>query len=245
MSEIYTSGEPPRPPQRPGHARRAVRARQAPRARAARSPPRPATAATRSRSAAAGTRAATCCPRRSGASSRRTSIPTRPRPTPSSAATADEALRRAPPASSTRLAGRVLRRRPAAPRAAPRRLSGPARAAASPEARAPAASRRRARSSIEPNLFHPVGRGPRGRQPVRASGCACTARPTTSRCRRGGCSRRRARPAWCPSCTRSATRGGACRCAPQRAVGALDRFGSAPGARWLGHTFMVIARRPG
>jgi SAM-dependent methyltransferase len=31
----------------------------------------------------------------------------------------------------------------------------------------------------------------------------------------------------------------------QRAVGALDRFGSAPGARWLGHTFMVIARRPG
>ncbi len=30
----------------------------------------------------------------------------------------------------------------------------------------------------------------------------------------------------------------------QRAVGALDRFGSAPGARWLGHTFMLIARRP-
>ena len=29
----------------------------------------------------------------------------------------------------------------------------------------------------------------------------------------------------------------------QRAVGALDRFGSAPGARWLGHTFMLIARR--
>jgi SAM-dependent methyltransferase len=29
----------------------------------------------------------------------------------------------------------------------------------------------------------------------------------------------------------------------QRAVGALDRFGSAPGVRWLGHTFMVIARR--
>jgi SAM-dependent methyltransferase len=29
----------------------------------------------------------------------------------------------------------------------------------------------------------------------------------------------------------------------QRAVGALDRFGSAPGMRWLGHTFMLIARR--
>jgi SAM-dependent methyltransferase len=31
----------------------------------------------------------------------------------------------------------------------------------------------------------------------------------------------------------------------QRAVGALDRFGSAPGLRWLGHTFMLIARRAG
>jgi len=30
----------------------------------------------------------------------------------------------------------------------------------------------------------------------------------------------------------------------QRAIGALDRFGSAPGMRWLGHTFMLIARRP-
>ena len=29
----------------------------------------------------------------------------------------------------------------------------------------------------------------------------------------------------------------------QRAVGALDRFGSAPGMRWAGHTFMLIARR--
>ncbi|HWI07666.1 MAG TPA: class I SAM-dependent methyltransferase [Solirubrobacteraceae bacterium] len=29
----------------------------------------------------------------------------------------------------------------------------------------------------------------------------------------------------------------------QRAIGALDRFGSAPGMRWLGHTFMLIARR--
>ncbi|MBW3607832.1 MAG: class I SAM-dependent methyltransferase [Actinobacteria bacterium] len=29
----------------------------------------------------------------------------------------------------------------------------------------------------------------------------------------------------------------------QRAVGALDRFGSVPGLRWLGHTFMLIARR--
>ena len=28
----------------------------------------------------------------------------------------------------------------------------------------------------------------------------------------------------------------------QRAVGALDRFGSAPGLRWAGHTFMLIAR---
>jgi SAM-dependent methyltransferase len=32
--------------------------------------------------------------------------------------------------------------------------------------------------------------------------------------------------------------------AAQRAVGALDRFGSAPGMRWAGHTFMLIARRP-
>ncbi|HWC26916.1 MAG TPA: class I SAM-dependent methyltransferase [Solirubrobacteraceae bacterium] len=31
----------------------------------------------------------------------------------------------------------------------------------------------------------------------------------------------------------------------QRAVGALDRFGSAPGLRWLGHTLMLIAHRPG
>lgn len=29
----------------------------------------------------------------------------------------------------------------------------------------------------------------------------------------------------------------------QRVVGALDRFGSAPGLRWAGHTFMLIARR--
>jgi SAM-dependent methyltransferase len=29
----------------------------------------------------------------------------------------------------------------------------------------------------------------------------------------------------------------------QRAIGALDRFGSVPGLRWLGHTFMLIARR--
>ena len=29
----------------------------------------------------------------------------------------------------------------------------------------------------------------------------------------------------------------------QRVVGALDRFGSTPGLRWLGHTFMLIARR--
>jgi len=29
----------------------------------------------------------------------------------------------------------------------------------------------------------------------------------------------------------------------QRAVGALDRFGSVPGLRWAGHTFMLIARR--
>jgi hypothetical protein len=32
--------------------------------------------------------------------------------------------------------------------------------------------------------------------------------------------------------------------AAQRAVGALDRFGSAPGLRWLGHTFMLIGRAP-
>lgn len=30
----------------------------------------------------------------------------------------------------------------------------------------------------------------------------------------------------------------------QRAVGGLDRLGSAPGARWLGHTFMLVARLP-
>jgi SAM-dependent methyltransferase len=30
----------------------------------------------------------------------------------------------------------------------------------------------------------------------------------------------------------------------QRAVGSLDRFGSAPGLRWAGHTFMLISRRP-
>lgn len=32
--------------------------------------------------------------------------------------------------------------------------------------------------------------------------------------------------------------------AVQRAVGGLDRLGSSPGARWLGHTFMLVARRP-
>jgi len=31
--------------------------------------------------------------------------------------------------------------------------------------------------------------------------------------------------------------------AAQRVVSALDRLGSAPGARWLGHTFMLLARR--
>jgi len=31
--------------------------------------------------------------------------------------------------------------------------------------------------------------------------------------------------------------------AAQRVVGALDRHGSAPGLRWGGHTFMLIARR--
>jgi hypothetical protein len=30
----------------------------------------------------------------------------------------------------------------------------------------------------------------------------------------------------------------------QSAAGAFDRFGSAPGARWLGHTFLLLARRP-
>jgi SAM-dependent methyltransferase len=30
----------------------------------------------------------------------------------------------------------------------------------------------------------------------------------------------------------------------QRAVGLLDHLGSAPGLRWAGHTFMLIARRP-
>jgi len=29
----------------------------------------------------------------------------------------------------------------------------------------------------------------------------------------------------------------------QRAIGAFDRFGSAPGLRWAGHTFMLISRR--
>ncbi len=29
----------------------------------------------------------------------------------------------------------------------------------------------------------------------------------------------------------------------QRVVGSLDRFGSTPGLRWIGHTFMLIARR--
>ncbi|MGI8731310.1 MAG: class I SAM-dependent methyltransferase, partial [Solirubrobacteraceae bacterium] len=33
--------------------------------------------------------------------------------------------------------------------------------------------------------------------------------------------------------------------AAQRAIGALDRYGSAPVLRWAGHTFMLIARRDG
>jgi SAM-dependent methyltransferase len=32
--------------------------------------------------------------------------------------------------------------------------------------------------------------------------------------------------------------------AAQRAAARLDRFGSAPGLRWAGHTFMLIARQP-
>jgi hypothetical protein len=30
----------------------------------------------------------------------------------------------------------------------------------------------------------------------------------------------------------------------QHAAGALDALGSRPGARWFGHTFLLIARRP-
>jgi SAM-dependent methyltransferase len=89
--------------------------------------------------------------------------------------------------------------------------------------------------AIEPNLYHPVGAGlgvrvhgtpddiPLSPRRLMAAARAAGLRPRLHAV--SYCWRRLPRPA-------------------QRAVGALDRFGSAPGLRWAGHTFMLIARRP-
>lgn len=96
--------------------------------------------------------------------------------------------------------------------------------------------------AIEPNLFHPVGAGlaiaNRAGLGVHVHGTPddiplsprrlmAAARDAGLRPRLHAVSyswRRLPRPA-------------------QRAAGALDRFGSAPGLRWAGHTFMLIAYR--
>ena len=139
---------------------------------------------------------------------------------------------------------RVLRRRPAPPRPAPRRLRRPARARACARRTgccAPAArSSRSSRTSFTPSapalaLANRAGLG------VKVHGTPDDIPLSPRRL-----ARRRARGrAAARSCTPSATRGGGCRGAAQRAVGALDRFGSAPGLRWAGHTFMLIARKRG
>ena len=85
---------------------------------------------------------------------------------------------------------------------------------------------------------------PRSRSPTApGSASRSTARPTTSRCRRGA-SPRAARAAGLQPQLHAVSY--SWRRLPrslQRAVGALDRFGSAPGLRWAGHTFMLIARQ--
>jgi SAM-dependent methyltransferase len=97
--------------------------------------------------------------------------------------------------------------------------------------------------AIEPNLFHPVGAGlalaNRAGLGVRVHGTPddipLSPRRLIGAARAAGLEPRlhAVSYSW-RRLPRSA----------QRAVGALDRFGSAPGMRWLGHTFMLLARRP-
>ena len=96
--------------------------------------------------------------------------------------------------------------------------------------------------AIEPNLFHPVGAGlalaNRAGLGVRVHGTPDDI-PLSPRRLAGAARAAGLRPqlhAVSYSWRRLPRR-------VQRAVGALDRFGSAPGMRWAGHTFMLIARR--
>jgi SAM-dependent methyltransferase len=97
--------------------------------------------------------------------------------------------------------------------------------------------------AIEPNLFHPVGAAlalaNRAGLGVRVHGTPDDI-PLSPRRLMAGARAAGLRPqlhAVSYSWRRLAPRA-------QRAVAALDRFGSAPGLRWAGHTFMLIARRP-
>jgi SAM-dependent methyltransferase len=96
--------------------------------------------------------------------------------------------------------------------------------------------------AIEPNLFHPVGLGlalaNRAGLGVRVHGTPddvpLSPRRLMAAARAAGLEPRlhAVSYSW-----RRLPRGA------QRAAGALDRFGSAPGMRWAGHTFMLLARR--
>ena len=96
--------------------------------------------------------------------------------------------------------------------------------------------------AIEPNLFHPVGFGlalaNRAGLGVRVHGTPddipLSPRRLTVAARAAGLTPELHAVSY--SWRRLPARA-------QRAVGALDRFGSTPGLRWLGHTFMLIARR--
>lgn len=96
--------------------------------------------------------------------------------------------------------------------------------------------------AIEPNLYHPIGAAlalaNRAGLGVRVHGTPDDI-PLSPRCLAAAARAAGLRPelhAVSYSWRRLPVRA-------QRAVGALDRHGSAPGLRWLGHTFMLIARR--
>ena len=97
--------------------------------------------------------------------------------------------------------------------------------------------------AIEPGLWHPVGaawRWPTG------SGSAppCTGPPTTSRSPHDCCSTRRAPAGLEPELHAVTYTWRRLTPALQGAVGRLDAAGSRPRAARLGHTLMLIARRP-
>ncbi len=185
--------QPARPPQRPGDARRAVRARQAPRARAARPPPRPR----RRRRDLDRLRLAPRPPPAARAAVAAGRLGHRRRPharSPSSRAAPTRASS-ARPARSTR--SRTARSTSSCTGSSCTTSPTPARSSRACARRTgccgPAA--RSWRSS--PTSFTPSAPGSRS-PTAPGSASRCTARPTTSRCRRGASRPPRARPACGP-----------------------------------------------